>query len=59
MNYNDALAYINDKGKFGSRLGLTSIGRLMDLLGNPQDDLKHIHIGGTNEIGRASCRERV
>ena len=54
MNYNDALAYINDKGKFGSRLGLSSIGRLMELLDNPQDDLKHIHIGGTNGKGSTS-----
>ena len=54
MNYNDALAYINDKGKFGSRLGLSSIGRLMDLLGNPQDELKHIHVGGTNGKGSTS-----
>lgn len=54
MNYNDALAYINDKDKFGSRLGLTSIGRLMELLGNPQDDLKHIHVGGTNGKGSTS-----
>lgn len=54
MNYNDALAYINDKGKFGSRLGLSSIGRLMELLGNPQDELKHIHIGGTNGKGSTS-----
>ena len=54
MKYNDALAYINDKGKFGSRLGLDSIGRLMELLGNPQDGLRHIHLGGTNGKGSTS-----
>lgn len=54
MNYKDALEYINDKGKFGSRLGLDSIGKLMELLGNPQEELKHIHVGGTNGKGSTS-----
>lgn len=54
MKYQEALAYINDKDKFGSRLGLDSIGKLMSLLGNPQDDLRYIHIGGTNGKGSTS-----
>ncbi|NLY45082.1 MAG: bifunctional folylpolyglutamate synthase/dihydrofolate synthase [Tissierella sp.] len=54
MNYTDALAYINDKDKFGSRLGLTSISKLMELLGNPQDSLKVIHVAGTNGKGSTS-----
>lgn len=54
MNYNDALDYINDKDKFGSRLGLSSIGKLMELLGNPQNEIKHIHVGGTNGKGSTS-----
>lgn len=54
MNYTDALAYINDKNKFGSRLGLTSITKLMELLGNPQDSLKVIHVAGTNGKGSTS-----
>lgn len=51
MNYNEALSYINDKDKYGSRLGLDSIGKLLELLGNPQNDLKYIHIAGTNGKG--------
>lgn len=54
MNYEEALEYINDKDKFGSRLGLESIGRLMELLGNPQERLKCIHAGGTNGKGSTS-----
>lgn len=54
MNYTDALAYINDKDKFGSRLGLASIYKLMELLGNPQDSLKVIHVAGTNGKGSTS-----
>ena len=51
MNYREALNYINDKEKFGSILGLNSIGRLLELLGNPQNGLKYIHIAGTNGKG--------
>lgn len=51
MKYNEALEYINDKDKFGSRLGLDSIGKLLSLLGDPQEKSKYIHIGGTNGKG--------
>lgn len=54
MNYEEALSYINDKDKYGSRLGLSSITRLMELLGNPQKDLKYIHVAGTNGKGSTS-----
>lgn len=54
MNYEEALNYINDKDKYGSRLGLHSIGRLLELLGNPQQGLKYIHVGGTNGKGSTS-----
>ena len=54
MNYQEALSYINDKDKYGSRLGLHSITRLMELLGNPQNDLKYIHVAGTNGKGSTS-----
>ena len=47
MNYIQALNYINDKNKFGSRLGLEVIGKLLDLLG-PHLGMNYIHIGGTN-----------
>ncbi len=53
MDYNEALAYINDKNKFGSRLGLASIERLLELLGRPQDGMNFIHVAGTN--GKGSC----
>ena len=55
MNYTEALNYINDKDKFGSRLGLESIGKLLEKLGNPQDGLKFIHLAGTNGKGSTSA----
>lgn len=54
MDYKDALAYINDKDKFGSRLGLDSISRLLELLGNPHVGLNYIHVAGTNGKGSTS-----
>ena len=40
--------------KFGSVLGLDNILNLLDRLGNPQKDLKVIHIAGTNGKGSIS-----
>ena len=54
MDYMEALNYINDKNKFGSRLGLDVIGKLLDLLGNPHLDMNYIHVGGTNGKGSVS-----
>jgi dihydrofolate synthase/folylpolyglutamate synthase len=55
MNYEQALAYINDKDKYGSRLGLDSIGTLLGYLDDPHNDLKYIHIAGTNGKGSTSA----
>ncbi|WP_077367142.1 bifunctional folylpolyglutamate synthase/dihydrofolate synthase [Anaerosalibacter sp. Marseille-P3206] len=51
MNYNEALDFINSAEGLGSRLGLVTIGELMNRLGNPQKDLRFIHVGGTNGKG--------
>ncbi len=54
MNYDEALKYISDTYKFGSKLGLDNIKKLTELLGNPQDKYKIIHIAGTNGKGSTS-----
>lgn len=54
MNYQEALSYINDKDKFGSRLGLSSIGKLLEELGNPHIGLNYLHVAGTNGKGSTS-----
>ena len=51
MNYEEALQYIHSTYKFGSKLGLENITYLLNLLGNPQKDLKCIHVAGTNGKG--------
>ena len=51
MTYEEARAFIDDTAKYGYVLGLDTITELMKWLGNPQDDLKFIHIAGTNGKG--------
>lgn len=51
MNYNEALKYIHSLLVFGSKPGLERISELLNKLGNPQDDLKFIHVAGTNGKG--------
>ena len=51
MNYNEALSYIHSLLVFGSKPGLERISELLSKLGNPQDDLKFIHVAGTNGKG--------
>ncbi|MCC0762628.1 bifunctional folylpolyglutamate synthase/dihydrofolate synthase [Clostridioides sp. ES-S-0006-03] len=51
MKYEEALEYISQTNKFGIRLGLDNIGKLLELLGNPQETLNIIHVAGTNGKG--------
>ena len=51
MNYEEARSFIDRISASGSVLGLEAVTRLLDLLGNPQDELKFIHIAGTNGKG--------
>ena len=51
MTYREARVYLDEMSKYGSVLGLETIRGLLRELGNPQDDLKFIHIAGTNGKG--------
>ena len=51
MTYEEARAFIDDIGRYGAVLGLGSVTELMKRLGNPQDDLRFVHIAGTNGKG--------
>lgn len=51
MNYEEAIAYIHGMYWRGSKLGLTRTIELCDLLGNPQKNLRFIHVAGTNGKG--------
>ncbi|GKX27998.1 bifunctional folylpolyglutamate synthase/dihydrofolate synthase [Vallitalea longa] len=51
MNYKEACKYILNIPKFGKKSGLENIKILLDLLDNPQKELKFIHVAGTNGKG--------
>ena len=51
VTYKEARVYLDEMSKYGSVLGLDTIRGLLRELGNPQDDLKFIHIAGTNGKG--------
>ena len=51
MTYEEARAFIDDTARYGAVLGLDSVPELMRRLGNPQDELKFVHIAGTNGKG--------
>ena len=51
MNYKESLEYIDSVSWKGSRPGLGRITELLSLLGNPEKELKCVHVGGTNGKG--------
>lgn len=51
MNYQEALTYIHSVNWTFCKPGLERITALCQALGNPQDDLRFIHVAGTNGKG--------
>ena len=51
MNYNEALEYIHSVEWLGSRPGLSRTEELLQKLGNPEKNLRFIHVAGTNGKG--------
>lgn len=51
MTYEEALGEINNRLVFGVKPGLERVTRLLELLGNPQEKLKCVHVAGTNGKG--------
>jgi len=55
LTYEEALNFIHDLNRFGTKLGLQNITNLLDILGNPHHGLKIIHVAGTNGKGSTSA----
>jgi dihydrofolate synthase / folylpolyglutamate synthase len=55
MNYEAAMVYIQNTAKFGSNLGLERTEKILELLGNPQNKIKCIHVAGTNGKGSTTA----
>src|SRR5262245_17302401 len=51
MTYAEAVQYLYSLRLFGTKLGLENTFRLAELAGNPQNDLRFIHVAGTNGKG--------
>lgn len=51
MTYEEAMEYLREVSNYGSALGLEAIKELLLRLDNPQDQLRFVHIGGTNGKG--------
>ena len=55
MNYDEALKFIHDTSKYGSKLGLQNITELLKRLGNPHKSFPSVHVAGTNGKGSVSA----
>lgn len=55
MNYAESMEYINKAGHFGRSYGLKRIERILSYLGNPHENIKAIHIAGTNGKGSTTA----
>lgn len=51
MEYSEIKAFLNDTPQYGETTGVERAGKLLELLGNPDKNLKIIHIAGTNGKG--------
>ncbi len=55
MNYNETLEYIHSLGNFSLPPTLDRIKKVLQKLGNPQNDFCAVHIAGTNGKGSVSA----
>lgn len=55
MTIKEAYKFLEEAAGYGSKLGLESMTKLLDGLGNPQDKLKFVHIAGTNGKGSTAA----
>src|ERR1700759_2307922 len=51
MDYAEAIRFLHGLQMFGTQMGLERATRLADLAGNPQRQLRFIHVAGTNGKG--------
>ncbi len=53
--YENALNWIHSTMRFGSKLGLERISRLLEVLGSPHTNMKFVHVAGTNGKGSVTA----
>ncbi len=57
MTYNQALEYIHSRPRMKNNDNRKAMRLLLEILGNPQDNLNIVHIAGTN--GKGSCAKML
>ncbi len=55
MTYEEAREFIDHSNLYGSKLGLEAVTELLSRLGNPQNQVKIIHVAGTNGKGSTTA----
>lgn len=55
MTYREAVEYIEEAGQMGIALGLDNVRELCRRLGDPQKQLRFVHVAGTNGKGSVSA----
>ena len=55
MNYTETIEYLFGIRLFGQKLGLETMRELLRQLGNPEHNLRFIHIAGTNGKGSVAA----
>jgi dihydrofolate synthase/folylpolyglutamate synthase len=55
MTYQEIMTHIYGLGRFGMKPGLARIHTLLNALSNPQDNLRVIHVAGTNGKGSTAA----
>ena len=55
MNYPDALAFLYGLQRFGIRLGLENVLRLVEAFDHPEATFNSVHVAGTNGKGSTAA----
>ncbi len=55
MEYKEAIAYVTDLCRFGINLGLERTKKLLEIAGNPDNEIQVIHVAGTNGKGSTAA----
>lgn len=55
QEYREALEWIHGLGRFGIKPGLERVKAMLELLGNPQQEMRFVHVAGTNGKGSTAA----
>ena len=60
MTYNEAIEWMDSRHWSGTGKGIVRSQELLERLGNPQDNLKFVHVAGTNGKGSVcACLSKI